>query len=180
MSRKRKLQKLLLTALFTALTAAGAILRIGDASLQTMFACMAGLLLGPIWGPVSQALYVLMGLLGLPVFIEGGGFAYVLHPTFGFLPGMILCAFVTGILSEKTKWNIWLISTLGLLSVYLIGTPFFYFIERYYWGVGERMSVWLAFSASCLVYLPLDFAKLIAVSVIGKRLMPVVRYDLYE
>ncbi|MBP3412837.1 MAG: biotin transporter BioY, partial [Oscillospiraceae bacterium] len=155
MSRKRKLQKLLLTALFTALTAAGALLHIDVASLQTMFACLAGLLLGPVWGPVSQALYVFLGLLGLPIFVGGGGFAYVLKPFFGFLPGLILCAFVTGVLSKKTQWNIWLITTLGLLSVYLIGTPYFYFIWR---AQTEEMNAWIAIAASCLVYLPLDFA----------------------
>ena len=175
--RKSVLQKMLLTALFTTLSAAGALLHIGDASLQTLFSALAGILLGPVWGPASQALYVFMGLLGLPVFIGGGGFAYVTQPTFGYLLGMILSAFVTGILVEKTNWNIWLISALGLLAPYLMGIPYcyFYFMSKF---PGE-MNLIVAINM-CIVYLPLDFAKWFAVAGIGKRLLPVVRKDLYE
>lgn len=176
--RKSLLQKLLRTALFTALTAAGAILHIGDASLQTLFSALSGILLGPVWGPVSQFLYVLMGLLGLPLFVEGGGPLYVVHPTFGFLIGMILASFVTGILTEKTQWNIWLISALGLLSAYVTGMPFLYLISRYYYHT-EGMTFLIAFKM-VIVYLPMDFAKLFAVAVIGKRLLPTLRKELYE
>lgn len=181
--RKSLLQKLLMTALFTALTAAGALLHIGEASLQTMFACLAGILLGPVWGTLSQALYVVLGLLGVPIFVSGGGFSYVFQPFFGCLLGMILCAFVTGILTEKTNWNIWVTSVLGLLSVYVIGTPYFYLIERYYIGAnldGEPISFGIAFVASCFVYLLIDFGKLVICATVGKRLLPVVRKDLYE
>ncbi len=181
--RKSLLQKLLMTALFTALTAAGALLHIGEASLQTMFACLAGILLGPVWGTLSQALYVVLGLLGVPVFVSGGGFSYVFQPFFGCLLGMILCAFVTGILTERTNWNIWVTSVLGLLSVYVIGTPYFYLIERYYIGAnldGEPISFGIAFVASCFVYLLIDFGKLVICATVGKRLLPVVRKDLYE
>ena len=175
--RKSVLQKMLLTALFTALTAAGAFLHIGDASLQTLFAALSGILLGPIWGPASQALYVFMGLVGLPVFINGGGPAYIAHPSFGYLLGMILSSLVTGILTEKTNWNIWLISALGLLSAYLIGIPYcyFYFMSK----APDEMNFVAAINMG-IVYLPLDFAKLFAVAGIGKRLLPVVRKDLYD
>ncbi len=175
--RKSLLRKLLLTALFTALSAAGAMLHIGDASFQTLFAAMSGILLGPVWGPVSQLLYVALGLMGLPLFLEGGGPMYVVHPTFGFLLGMILSSFLTGILTEKTKWNIWLVSALGLLSVYVIGTPYLYGIFRYYRA--EEMT--FAFAAmSVAVYLPIDVVKLFLVAIIGERLLPVVRKDLYD
>ena len=175
--RKSVLQKMLLTALFTTLSVAGALIHIGDASLQTLFSTLSGILLGPVWGPLSQFLYVFMGLLGLPVFINGGGPTYIAQPFFGYLLGMILSAFVTGILTEKTQWNIWLISALGLLSAYLIGVPYsyFYFMNK----LPEEMTFMTAVNMG-IVFLPLDFAKLFAVAGIGKRLLPVVRKDLYE
>lgn len=174
--RKSLIQKLLLTALFTALTAAGAILHIGEASLQTMFSVASGLLLGPVWGPVSQILYVGMGLLGVPIFIEGGGLLYVVHPTFGYLLGMILSSFVAGILTEKTEWNIWLITALSLLSVYLIGIPYSYF---YFKSQTDEMT-WTAAISMGIVFLPMDFGKWFVVSPLGNRLIPVLRKDLYE
>ena len=77
------------TALFAALTAAGAFIRIplgySSITLQFFFTAMAGCLLGPVWGPVSQAVYVALGLIGLPIFTQGGGLTYLLHPTCGFL-----------------------------------------------------------------------------------------------
>ena len=93
-------RKLVYTALFAALTAAGAFLRIpmgfSSVTLQYLFTAMAGLLLGRRWGAVSQAVYVLLGLVGLPIFTMGGGLGYVFQPTFGFLLGLIPAAWVVG------------------------------------------------------------------------------------
>ena len=51
------------TALFAALTAVGAFIKIplgvSSITLQFFFTAMAGCLLGPVWGTVSQGVYVL-------------------------------------------------------------------------------------------------------------------------
>ena len=56
--------------MFAALTAVGAFIRIPFAlsaiTLQFFFTAMAGLVLGAGWGAASQAVYVLLGLVGLP------------------------------------------------------------------------------------------------------------------
>ena len=69
-------RKLVYTALFAALTAVGAFLRIpmgySSVTLQYLFTAMAGLLLGRRWGALSQAVYVLLGLVGVA---EGLAFA---------------------------------------------------------------------------------------------------------
>ena len=94
-------RSLLLAALFAALTAVGAFLRIpvGPISftLQVFFTCTAGLLLGPWYGAASQAVYVLLGLIGVPIFTEGGGLMYVAKPSFGFLLGLIPMTLVIGL-----------------------------------------------------------------------------------
>ncbi len=88
-----KTKMLLLTALFAALTAVGAFLKIPippvAITLQTLFMVLAGLLLGAKYGALSQLVYVALGLVGLPIFTQGGGFSYVLMPSFGFLLGLI-------------------------------------------------------------------------------------------
>lgn len=98
---------LVLTALFAALTAIGAFLRIpaGEISftLQVFFTSMAGILLGPWWGAASQVVYVLLGLIGLPIFTEGGGLMYLAKPSCGFLLGLPLMAMVIGLLTRDLE-----------------------------------------------------------------------------
>ena len=60
-------RKLVYTALFAALTAAGAFLRIplgvSSITLQFLFTAMAGVLLGAGCGALSQAVYVALGVI---------------------------------------------------------------------------------------------------------------------
>ena len=116
-------RQLVRTALFAALTAVGAFLKIplgpSAITLQFFFTAMAGCLLGSGCGALSQLIYVALGLLGLPVFTAGGGFSYVLHPTFGFLLGLIPAAWVIGRLARSTRsfWRIALAALAGLAAV---------------------------------------------------------------
>ncbi len=86
-------RELALAGLFAALTAAGAHLRIPmepvPFTLQPLVVMLAGVVLRPRVALLSQVAYVVVGLLGLPVFARGGGPAYVLQPTFGFLVGFV-------------------------------------------------------------------------------------------
>ena len=79
-----KTRTMILCALFAALTAVGAFFKIPFAlaaiSLQFLFTAMAGVLLGAGYGALSQAVYVLIGLVGVPIFALGGGFSYIFQP----------------------------------------------------------------------------------------------------
>lgn len=70
-------------------------------TMQTFVVLLSGILLGSKKGAVSQISYLLMGLSGLPWFARGGGMAYLLSPTFGYILGFVLASFVTGLLIEK-------------------------------------------------------------------------------
>lgn len=91
-------------ALFVALMAVGAFIHImiplGPSgvtiSLQVFFAVAAGLLLGPKKGFIAVCVYLLLGLVGVPIYAHGGGFAYVMKPTYGFLIGFAFAALVSG------------------------------------------------------------------------------------
>jgi biotin transport system substrate-specific component len=96
------LQRTAFIALFAALIAAGAFVAIPvgpvPVVLQNFFAVLSGLVLGPLMGGAAAALYLLAGLLGLPVFAGGtGGIARFAGPTGGFLIGYFLAA-VTAVL----------------------------------------------------------------------------------
>ena len=95
-------------------------------TLQFFFTAMAGCLLGPYWGAASQGVYVLLGLVGLPIFTLGGGFGYVLQPTFGFLLGLIPSALVIGLITRKSRrpLRIILACAAGLATLYAVGLPY--------------------------------------------------------
>jgi biotin transport system substrate-specific component len=66
-------------------------------TLQTLWVYLAGVVLGPVWAGVAFVLYLLAGLIGLPVFAGGNaGLGVLLGPTGGFLVGFPLAAATVG------------------------------------------------------------------------------------
>ena len=101
-----KLRWMVLASLMAALAAVGAYIHIPIGPvpivLTTLFALLAGLLLGSRWGLASMGLYVLVGAMGMPVFAGGqGGLAHLFGPRGGYLFGFVLAAWVTGFISES-------------------------------------------------------------------------------
>ena len=168
---KNKTRMMILAALFAALTAVGAFIRfpLGTMSvtLQFMFTAMAGVLLGAKWGAVSQTVYVVLGLVGLPVFTMGGGIGYVMQPSFGFLLGLIPTAWVIGHLTEKENghWRIALACLAGLAVLYAIGVPYMALIANAYLGKG--LTFWQVLKNGMLIYLPGDMLKIAAGSALS-------------
>ena len=72
---------MVLCAMFAALIAVGAFIRIPipyvPFTLQLFFTTLAGLLLGPKLGAASSLVYMITGLIGIPIFTEGGGPGYI-------------------------------------------------------------------------------------------------------
>lgn len=163
-------RQLVRTALFSALTAVGAFLKIplgpSAITLQFFFTAMAGCLLGSGCGALSQLIYVALGLLGLPVFTAGGGFSYVLHPTFGFLLGLIPAAWVIGRLARSTRsfWRIALAALAGLAVLYAVGLPYMAMILNGYMGKGMDLSAILW--AGMLPFLPGDALKILVTALL--------------
>ena len=164
----RKVLMLILTALFAALTAIGAFFKIPFAlaaiSMQFFFTAMAGVLLGAGYGALSQAVYVLLGLIGVPVFVLGGGFSYIFQPTFGFLLGLIPCAFVIGHLARRplTFRRTAAAMAAGLAVLYAIGVPYMALIANVYLGKG--LTFWQVLKSGMLIYLPGDCLKIVCAS----------------
>lgn len=159
-----KTKEMILTALFAALTAVGAFIRIplgiSTITLQFLFTALAGVLLGAKLGALSQAIYVLLGLAGVPIFASGGGLQYVFNPTFGFLVGLIPAAYLIGRLTErdKTPKRIALACLIGLAVLYAIGVPYMGIICNAYLGKG--LTLWQILKSGMIIYLPGDCLKI--------------------
>ena len=71
------------------------------ATMQTFVVLFLGMILGYKLAAATVVLYLIEGSLGLPVFAKGGGVAYLMGPTGGYLIGFILTAFFAGMIKIK-------------------------------------------------------------------------------
>jgi len=85
---------------------------------QTFAVLMAGVVLGRWWGGISQLMYLVVGLLGVPWFAGlTGGYGIFLGPTGGYLLGFILTALVLGYFTDKYVQSRNFRPMLGLMSL---------------------------------------------------------------
>lgn len=179
--KKNKTKQMIQCALFAALIAVGAFLRIPipvvPFTLQFLFTMLAGLLLGGRLGSISVCVYIFIGLVGLPVFTEGGGLMYLLKPTFGYIIGFSVAAYVTGSIANKVKnpsyKRLFAATFLGLFIVYLFGMVYYYLMSRFY--LGDPIGLWPLFLYCFILAVPGDIILCIVGSVLGKRLIPMIQ-----
>ncbi|SDY29525.1 biotin transporter BioY [Tindallia californiensis] len=176
-----KTREVTLISMFTALTAIGAFIKIPTPvvpfTLQFLFCAYAGIFLGAKHGLYSQLLYVGIGLVGIPIFANGGGPAYLLQPTFGYLIGFIMCAFIIGkrteSLEEISFLNVLTPVLTGLFFVYLIGVSYLYMIVNLY--VGRQMSVVEALMVGFMPYIAPDLILSGVIAFTAVTVVPVLR-----
>lgn len=175
-----KTKTLVYCGLFTALIAVGAFIKIPipvvPFTLQYLFTMMAGLLLGPKLGAMAVTFYMLLGLIGLPIFAEGGGLWYIFKPSFGYIIGFIVGTFVTGYIAEHMKkknvGNYLVANFAGLFFVYAIGMIYYYIICNFV--INTPIAVWPLFLYCFILAVPGDIALSILAAVLAKRIKPVL------
>jgi biotin transport system substrate-specific component len=161
-------------SLMAALTAAGAYLAIPIGPvpivLQNLFIFLAGLLLGPGWGAASVGVYLLAGILGLPVFAGGvGGIGRFAGPTGGYLLGFLPAVCVIGFISNISKINVvkdLLAMICGSLIIYACGLSWLKILTG--------MTLGKALAVGMYPFLPGDALKMAAAVPIAKALRPVI------
>ena len=160
--------------------------------LQNMMPILASGLLGGLYGTASTALFLIAGLLGLPIFSGGrGGLAHLLGPTGGFLIGYLAAAaFLIIFFRKPGEKDLALVSSGKNKSIKLINylkiiaASFSGFALIYVFGIARFMQLtnrglFESLSLACIPYLPGDFIKMILVSVLIYKLRPVTaRYFL--
>ena len=164
-------RSLLLCALFAALMAVCSQLSIPlpmvPINLALLAALLGGALLGPKLGAAAIGVYVLVGLMGAPVFASfGAGPGTLFGKTGGYIIGYVLAAFLTGLLAGKGKgyWRTCLAMVVGTLACYLFGTAWFMQVTG--------IELWLSLTYCVLPFLPGDGLKILAAAWLSRRLRP--------
>ncbi len=184
-------------ALFAAIICVGCFIKIPvgvvPIVLQNVLCILTGVLLGGILGGAPAALFLLAGLIGLPVYSGGsGGIAVWLGPTGGFLPGYLLGAVAAGFiagkpsvaekkLSAKMIVRVSVAIVVGMVVLYIPGV-----IRFAYWASGNGKipedSTALSYTmAACVIpYIPGDIVKTVVAVPVALKLRPVLAQYLYS
>lgn len=176
MERKLKTKELTRVALFVALITVGAFIKIPipnmPFTLQFLFTNLAGIVLGSSLGAFSIIIYILLGLIGVPVFTSGGGPAYIFMPTFGYLLGFVVGTFLGGKYLEINGYelkNILIASIINLFFVYLLGMIYYYGISNFY--LQTPFSVKNVFIYCFLLAVPGDLFLCIVSTLSGQKII---------
>lgn len=178
--KNSKVRDLVLCSLFVALVIVGTFIRIPipvlPFTLQLLFTMLAGLLLGPKLGATSVIIYIILGLIGIPVFTEGGGIGYIFKPTFGYIVGFAVGAYATGKIANKEKnpsmKRLLIANFVGLFIVYAFGMIYYYIISNFYLAspIGVKAIILYCF----VLAVPGDIFLCFLGAMLGKRLIPMI------
>lgn len=168
-------RQMILAGLFAALIAISSQVAISlgpvPHTLQVFFVMLAGLVLGSRWGFASVAVWVLLGVFGLPVFAQGkAGIVELVGPTGGFKVGFMLCAYIVGWLTERAGASIVKTASFmfaGLAVVYLVGLAGFMASFAYF--LHKPMTWDKATAFAVLPFLPYDVVKTLFAAFIGVK-----------
>ena len=130
-------------------------------SLATFAVYLAGAVLGAKRGTLAVAVYLLIGVIGIPVFSGfSGGFQKLAGVTGGYLAGYLPCAYLSGLGAGRApggknrKWRMPVMMAAGTLVLYAVGTL---------WFMRQSGSALGAALALCVLpFLPGDAVKIAA------------------
>ena len=128
-------------------------------TMQTFAVCIIGMTLGRLLGTATILLYLLEGAIGLPVFANGGGLAYMTGPTGGYLIGFLIAGFVLGNLSDKG----WGKNYLTSIAALLIGTAIIYILGVLY--LSTIIGLVKAYYGGFLPFYPAEIFKILLATI---------------
>lgn len=150
-----------LCGLFCALLAISSKIQIPTAvipfTLQSACFLLCILSLPSFLAPITIAIYLLCGLIGLPFFAQGGGFSYLLNPSFGYLIGFWVASIVKFIAFKNTKptfKNMLLISLICIAISHLFGNVYCYLILTVH--LSTKITLFQSFIVNGLYFIPTD------------------------
>ena len=140
---------------------------------QLLMVNLIALLLKPRKAALTIGIWLLLGLVGLPVFSGGrGGFGVLAGPTGGFVISFLLMVIVVSFLCGKCKKEYQ-----KLLILIVVGIPLMYVIGVSWMKVVTHVTWPVAWLTGALPYLPGDILKAVAAVFIAKSLYVVVKHQ---
>ena len=145
-------------------------------TLQTFAVFFALLFLGGTYGTLSIFIYILLGIIGIPVFSGfKSGLAVITCPTGGYIVGFLFSGLIfiimTRLFGEK-KAVLIISMVLGLLICYLIGTLWFMHV---YAGTESAKSFGTVLSICVIPFIIPDICKMVLAYIMSGLVKKAVR-----
>lgn len=135
-------------------------------SLSLLAVYLTAVILGAKQSAVCVLIYLLLGMVGLPVFSGfSGGIGVLFGPTGGYLAGYLPCALITGWVTNAKKGNGSFLQNIGAMTVgtgacYFLGTIWFLAVMDGSYSIAQALLV-------CVVpYLIFDMIKIAAAAAV--------------
>lgn len=168
------------TALSAALIAVGAFIKIQmpfglSMTMQVFFVILSAFLIGK-HSAFAAFSYMSLGLIGLPIFSLGGGFNYILQPSFGYILAFIPSGYLMGKLTQSQNlsfFRYFMSALFGILLIYAIGILYFSLILKFYLqqAVTPRLIIYSLF----LSLIWKDILSAVLAAVIAVRIRRLIR-----
>lgn len=150
-------------------------------TLQIAMLCLIAALLGAKRATLAVTAYILLGLVGVPVFASlRGGAGKLFEPTGGYIVGFLPLTIVIGWYSDVTRDEkgvkadacLAAVMGIGLLLCYVLGTVWFVFLSA---KNSVQVGVLAALTVCVLPYIPLDIAKIFLAVWLTRKLSKFVK-----
>ena len=142
-------------------------------TLQTFAVFLTLILLGGKRGTAAITIYVISGVVGVPVFSGfKSGIAAIAGPTGGYIFGFILSGLTFWVFPKKDKLSLIFLACLaGLAVCYLCGSVWFWLVAS---GGSGAEGLIHAFSVCVLPYIAVDVIKIILAETVALRLKKMI------
>ena len=147
-------------------------------SLQSLVVLTIGITMGKRLGVMAVTVYVIAGLVGLPVFAGlKGGPQYIFSPTFGFIMAFILAAYIVGSAYESSSnFRRYTSLVIATLLIYVIGAGYFYVVQSVH--LGNNIPFTKVLQLTVLPFVLGDVIKLHVAFCVGGKLKSIIESTL--
>jgi len=144
-------------------------------TLQVLAVVLSGLLLGPRYGALAQAVYLLVGVVGVPVFAQlEGGPGVILGPKGGYLLSYPIAATIAGqaagaIVREPRRRALWEGFLWGCAALTII-----YFLGATWLTVVAGLTPTEALVTGVAPFIPFDLIKVALATIVAVAVAPAI------
>lgn len=196
-TKSKSLFLVAIIALFAAIICVGCFMRIPlgpvPIVLQNVLCILTAALLGGIYGALPTAIFLIAGLIGLPVYSGGtSGIAVWLGPTGGFLPGYLIGAVIASLIAgkpsikeKKLSWKTTLKISLAIIAgMVVLYIPGIFWFSHWATAAGkipaDKTALAYTMGACVIPYIPGDILKIIVAIPVTLKIRPILAQYLYN